>query len=309
MPTPLLVAGLDARSLLLEAPVLQRDQDLIVQEEWARELLPRIARTGARLVVLGPRLPDLELTEAIRRIRSSPVTRRVSILVLVPAADPPGVEEAALEAGANAALRRPLDRGELESWITKLLVVPRRIDTRIPVQGQVVGTPRPASVHFYGLTRNVSLNGMLLASPVKLEEAPDLDLEFSVTGVPHLLRALGRVVREAPEVAWPYLGYGVEFLFMPPESQEMLGALVGRRLPLFPYARDLSHGIHSTVRRDEWVYEILDPVPRDTGWQAEIRRATRVGWRPGIAGPFFVVEAGSPEGALRAARDFLVRYG
>jgi hypothetical protein len=63
------------------------------------------------------------------------------------------------------------------------------------------------------------------------------------------------------------------------------------------------------VRREEWVYEILEPVPRDTGWQAEIRRATRAGWRPGIAGPFFVVEAGSPEGALRAARDVLVRYG
>jgi PilZ domain len=164
-------------------------------------------------------------------------------------------------------------------------------------------------VHFCGLTRNVSLNGMLLASPVKLDDAPDLDLEFSVTGVTHLLRALGRVVREAPEVAWPYLGYGVEFLFMPPESQEVLGALVGRRLPLFSSPRDLSHGIHSTVRREDWVYEILEPVPRETGWQAEIRRATRTGWRPGGAGPFFVVEAGSPEGALRAARDFLVRYG
>jgi CheY-like chemotaxis protein len=309
MAIPLLVAGLDARSLLLEAPVLQREQDLILQEEWARELLPRIARTRARLVVLGPRLPDLELNEAIRRIRSSPATRRVSILVLVPAADPPGVEAAAIEAGANAALRRPLERGVLESWIAKLLAVPRRIETRIPVQGQVVGTPRPAAVHFCGLTRNVSLNGMLLASPVQLGSAPDLDLEFSVTGVSHLLRALGRVVREAPEVGWPYLGYGIEFLFIPPESQEVLGALVGRRLPLFPSKQQLSHGIHSTVRRDDWVYEILEPVPRDTGWQAEIRRATRVGWRPGVAGPFFVVEAGSPEGALRAARDFLGRHG
>ena len=309
MSTPLLVAGLDARSLLLEAPVLQREQDLIIQEEWGRELLPRIAQTKARLVVLGPRLPDLELIEAVRRIRSSPVTRRVSVLVLVPAADPPGIEAAVLEAGANAALRRPLDRGVLESWIAKLLAVPRRIETRIAVQGQVVGSPRPAALHFCGLTRNVSLNGMLLASPVKLEESPDLDLEFSVTGVSHLLRALGRVVRDAPEVGWPYLGYGVEFLFMPPESQEVLGALVGRRLPLFPPGHELSHGIHSTVRREDWVYEILEPVPRDTSWQAEIRRATRAGWRPGVAGPFFVVEAGSPEGALRAARDFLVRYG
>jgi CheY-like chemotaxis protein len=309
MPTPILVAGLDARSLLLEAPLLQRDQDLIIQEEWARELLPRLAQTRARLVVLGPRLPDLELTEAVRRIRSSPLTRRVSVLVLLPAAEPPGVEAAAIEAGANAALRRPLDRGVLENWIAKLLAVPRRIETRIPVQGHVVGTPRPAALHFCGLTRNVSLNGMLLASPVKLAATPDLDIEFSVSGVGHLLRALGRVVREAPEVSWPYLGYGVEFLFMPPESQEVLGALVGRRLPLFSSKPEIAHGIHSTVRREDWVYEILEPVPRDTGWQAEIRRATRAGWRPGVAGPFFVVEAGSPEGALRAARDFLVRYG
>jgi hypothetical protein len=237
------------------------------------------------------------------------MTRRVSVLVLLPAAEPPGVEAAAIEAGANAALRRPLDRGVLENWIAKLLAVPRRIETRIPVQGHVVGTPRPAALHFCGLTRNVSLNGMLLASPVKLAATPDLDIEFSVSGVGHLLRALGRVVREAPEVGWPYLGYGVEFLFMPPESQEVLGALVGRRLPRFSSKRESAHGIHSTVRREDWVYEILEPVPRDTGWQAEIRRATRAGWRPGVAGPFFVVEAGSPEGALRAARDFLVRYG
>src|SRR5207247_379164 len=147
------------------------------------------------------------------------------------------------------------------------------------------------------------------AAVTRPRPSPDLDLEFSVSGVAHRLRALGRVVREAPEVGWPYLGYGVEFLFMPPESQEVVGALVGRRLPLFPSKQQLSLGIHSTVRREEWVYEILEPVPRDTGWQAAIRRATRAGWRAGYARPFFVAEAGSPEGALRAARDFLVRYG
>jgi len=310
MPARLLVAGLDCRSLLLEAPLLQREKHVVEERPTARDVLQDLAATGARLVVLGSRLPDLTLPETIRRIRASPVLRQVSILALVPADEPAELDRRAEEAGANAVLRRPLETYDLEAWLAKLLIVPRRVEARIPVEGQVVGTPRQAEpLHFYGLTRNVSLNGMLLASPVKLEEAPDLDLEFSVTGVPHLLRALGRVVREAPEVAWPYLGYGVEFLFMPPESQEVLGALVGRRLPLFPDSRDLSHGIHSTVRRDEWVYEILDPVPRDTGWQAEIRRATRVGWRPGVAGPFFVVEAGSPEGALRAARDFLVRYG
>src|SRR2546426_12431081 len=96
---------------------------------------------------------------------------------------------------------------------------------------------------------------------------------------------------------------------MPPESQEVVGALVGRRLPLFPSKHELSLGIHSTVRREEWVYEILEPVPRDTGWQAEIRRATRAGWRPGIAGPVFAVEAGRPAGGLPAARGLPVRDG
>ena len=116
-------------------------------------------------------------------------------------------------------LRRPLDRARLETWLAKLLIVPRRVDARIPVQGHVVGTPRSTeAVHFFGLTRNLSVNGMLLASPVPLPATPDLDLEFNIPGVIARLQALGRVVREAGEVEWPYLGYGVEFLFVPPDS-------------------------------------------------------------------------------------------
>ena len=151
------------------------------------------------------------------------------------------------------------------------------MDARIPVQGQVVGTPRSTeAVHFFGLTRNLSVNGMLLASPVRLPATPDLDLEFNIPGVIARLQALGRVVREAGEVDWPYLGYGVEFLFVPPDSQEALAMLVGGSLPLPPPPpADLALGIHSTLRRQDWVYEILEPVRQESGWQAEIRRAPR----------------------------------
>lgn len=310
MPSHLLVAGLDARSLLLEAPLLRRERHTVEERTNARDLMDDIPRTGTRLVVLGARLPDLSVPDAIRRIRGSAATRKVSILVLLPAEEPAGAEVDALEAGANAVLRRPLDRARLETWLAKLLVVPRRVDARIPVQGHVVGTPRTTeAVHFFGLTRNLSVNGMLLASPVPLPFSPDLDLEFNIPGVIARLQALGRVVREAGEVEWPYLGYGVEFLFVPPDSQEALSMLVSGRLPLPAVpAGDTSLGIHSTIRRQDWVYEIMEPVQHEAAWQAEIRRAPRRTWRPGLSGPFYVVEGRSRESVLREAKNFLARH-
>jgi CheY-like chemotaxis protein len=310
MAALILVAGLDSRSLFLEAPVLMRDRGVLEEKPTARELLDSLAREGGRLVILGTRLPDVGIREAVRRIRSLPATRRVSVLALVPADDPEGLEQDVLTAGANAALRRPLDRAQLEAWIAKLLAVPRRIDARIPVHGQVVGTPRTAETgHFYGLSRNVSTNGMLLASPVRLTDGPDLDLELQLPASGGRVQALGRVVRDAAEVGWPYLGYGIEFLFVPPESQlaiELMLATSG--LSLTAITREgAAAGIHATVRSGGWIYEIVEPVPYEAGYLVEIRRGPREGWRPGVAGPFYVVEGASQEAALRAAREFLHR--
>jgi hypothetical protein len=187
------------------------------------------------------------------------------------------------------------------------------VEARIPVQGQVVGTPRAnAGGHFYGLSRNMSLNGMLLASPIRLPGAPDLDLEFHVTEPARRVRVLGRVVREAGEVGWPYLGYGVEFLFVPPDSMDAILSLVRKgsvtSLEALGRAGEAA-GIHSTIRRGAWIYEIVDPVPYDSGWLAEIRRGPREGWRPGESGPYYVVEGASREGVLREARAFVTRQG
>ena len=311
MPASVVVAGLDGRSLLLEAPVLQRERHAILEVVSGRAVVEEVVRSGARLVVLGARLPDMELPEAVRRIRASALARHASILALLPAGDPSGLEDEVRAAGANAALRRPLDPTQLEAWIAKLIAVARRVETRVPVQGRVVGTPRHREdAHFYGLSRNLSVTGMLLASPVRLAEGPDLELEFDLPGGAPGLQALGRVVRQAGEVAWPYIGYGVEFLYLPAMSFDAIVDLVSRG-GLIPPAipPDTTHGIHSTVRREAWVYEILEPVRHDETWHAEIRRAPREAWRPGEAGPFYVVEGPSPEKALREARDFLVRLG
>jgi CheY-like chemotaxis protein len=303
-----LVAGLDARELMLEVRFLHREPDLVRAAASAAELLEALTETSGQLVVLGPRLPDATLDEAVGRVREAATGRRLSILALIPAADPPGTEGVVLAAGANAALRRPLGRFVLESWISKLIDVPQRVRARIPVHAQVVGSRRgQPREHFYGLSRNLSVHGMLLASPVKIE-AEDLDVEIDLPEPEGRVRALGRVVRDAPEVGWPYLGYGIEFLFLPEAGQRAIDRMVRRESPSEGglWAPD---AIHSTLRRDPWIYEITEPARTESGFLVEIRRAAGGEWRPGHSSPFYVVQAETAQGALDEASAFVQRHG
>jgi CheY-like chemotaxis protein len=306
----ILVAGLDGRELRLEVRFLQRDPDRVQDVGSGRELFDAVAKDGASLVVLGPRLPDLPMAEAIRRLREEAAGPRTSILAVIPASDPVGTEAVVLGAGANAALRRPLERFVLESWVAKLLDVPRRVLARIPVHVQVVGSRRRApGEHFYGLSRNLSVHGMLLASPVRIE-AEDLDLEIDLPEPEGRIRVLGRIAREAPEVGWPYVGYGIEFLFLPESGQRAIGRMVKREAPPEPAKSLWAPGaIHSTLRRDAWIYEITEPARTETGFLVEVRRGIREGWRPGQASPFYVVQGESAREALDAAREFVRRHG
>jgi len=306
----ILVAGLDGRELRLEVRFLQRDPGRVQDVGSVAELLEAVEKNGASLVVLGPRLPDVPMAEAIRHLRAQKAGPRASILAVVPASDPPGTEAVVLEAGANAALRRPLERFVLESWVAKLLDVPRRVLARIPVHVQVVGSRRRApGEHFYGLSRNLGVHGMLLASPVRVE-AEDLDLEIDLPEPEGRVRVLGRIVREAPEVGWPYVGYGIEFLFLPEAGQRAIERMVKREAAP-ETARSLwaPGAIHSTLRRGAWIYEITEPARTESGFLVEVRRAALEGWRPGQASPFYVVQGPSALQALDEAREFVRRHG
>jgi len=309
MDGTILAAGLDIRELRLEVRFLKRDPELVQEARTAQELLDTVTRGPARLVVLGTKLSDSSLEETIVQIRKSPASPRVSILVLIPVSEPIGTEGVVLGAGANAALRRPLDRFVLESWLAKLLDVPQRVQARVPVHVQVVGTPRTApNGHFYGLSRNVSVHGMLLASPVKIE-SEDLDLEIDLPDPEGRVRVLGRVVREAPDVGWPYIGYGIEFLYLPEGGQQAIERMVERENPPEPLTPLWAAGaIHSTMRRDQWIYELTDPLRYEGGYLVEIRRAMRGDWRPGSS-PFYVVQGPTPSEALQAARAFVEEFG
>jgi CheY-like chemotaxis protein len=309
MEDSILAAGLDIRELRLEVRFLKRNPDLVRGVSSGEELLQALSHDPSRLVVLGTTLSDVELPELIARIRRAPVTSRVSLLAVIPASEPIGTEGVVLGAGANAALRRPLDRFVLESWLAKLLEVPERVQTRVPVHVQVVGTPRDApNGHFYGLTRNLSVHGLLLASPVKID-SDDLDLEIDLPEPEGRVRVLGRVVREAPDVGWPYIGYGIEFLFLPETGQRSIERMVTREGIEPPRPLWAPGAIHSTVRRGEWIYELTDPLRYEAGFLVEIRRAARGDWRPGGGSPFYVVQGPDATAALDSARAFVLEHG
>ena len=305
--TDILVAGLDCRSLLLEAPVLQRQLGSLEEKATVRDLLDTLAGTAAAASSWGACFPTRASTTRSRRSAPCPPPATVSILVVLGSDERAAVEAAALDAGANAVLRRPLDSGKLEDWVAKLLVVPRRVDARVPVQGQVVGTPRHrATGHFYGLSRNLSVNGMLLASPVRLPEAPDLDLEFQL---PDAARAC------APSAAWcgkPGGGLALHRLRgrVPVRARrEPDGhrpASRPRTAPPRAASSGEGRGVLATVRRGTWIYEIVQPGLRGRVPGRDPSRSPR-GLAPGGGGTLLVVEAASADAAVRAARAFVNR--
>jgi hypothetical protein len=65
----ILVAGLDGRELRLEMRFLQRDPGRVQDVASVGELLEAVDRNGASLVVLGLRLFDVPMVEAIRHFR------------------------------------------------------------------------------------------------------------------------------------------------------------------------------------------------------------------------------------------------
>lgn len=78
--------------------------------ERARALIPRILVTE----ILLPRLDGLKVCRALK---SDPATRGIAVLVFSILA----AEDRALEAGADAFLRKPLDDARLVDTVTKLL--------------------------------------------------------------------------------------------------------------------------------------------------------------------------------------------
>ena len=313
MPGRILVAGLDARELRLEVRFLQRDPELVTEALSARGAAS--TRWPARrrpLVVLGPRLPDVPIEEAIRRIREGPAGQRASILALDPRLRPRG------DGG-----RRARSRGQRGAAPPARALRARELGGEAARRAAARARAHPGARAGRGQPEERAGRALLRPQP-QPERPRDAARE------PGPDRGRGPRPRDRPPGArGPHPGAG------PHRARGPGGGLalhrVRDRVPVPARgraARDRSHGeardaaragarasglpsaIHSTLRRDEWIYEITEPARTDSGFLVEVRRARPRGLAP-RAGEPLLRRAGrtSARAALDTAREFVRRHG
>ena len=245
--------------------------------------------------------PTCRSKEAIRRIREGPDGGEPPH----PRADsrlptPWGRKESCSAPGANATLRRPARALRPRELVAKPLDVPSGC-WRIPVHVQVVGGRRRAPGDTSGLRRNLSVHGMLLASPVRME-AEDLDLEITCPSRGPGGCSGGSCARP-PEVGWPIVGYGMSSSSCRRPRQRAIDRMVrgdaarAGQEPLGPRG----HPLDPAARR----LELRDHRARADGQRLPGRGPPRLlAWTGAPGGePLYVVAGRDRRGPSTTARD------
>jgi PAS domain S-box-containing protein len=182
----------------------------------------------ATMFVVGGMDPTAA-SACLRRLRENAVTRSSALAVLCRLEDLDD-EDVLRAAGANVVLLTPVDPEVWDGRLDRLLRVPRRRSTRIPVRLTVwsrrFADPEPLE----GVMLNVSANGMLLETSAPLPVGARFDLSFRLPRDTADVQAIGRTVREVTETGSPRAG--VEFVVLRGDARERIGAFVeGRRRP------------------------------------------------------------------------------
>jgi CheY-like chemotaxis protein len=190
------------------------DQELAGTVLWRKDIERHVATRleEGRMMALAAK-PDIVIVdrdlpkadELVAAIRREPATRRVSVVVVARGDFDPS-EVALLEAGANGVLRLP-PGPDWDDRLVRLMDIPVRKDTRFHVRFQVRATPELTGESLDAVAVNLSLNGMLIESPVALRVGDELGLAFTLPGATaDPIEGTGRVVRQAGARQ-----YGVEF--------------------------------------------------------------------------------------------------
>src|SRR5882672_699870 len=153
----------------------------------------------ATMFVLGG-LEPAQAATGLRRLRADAATRTSALAVLCSESDL-DQEEPLRAAGANVVLPTPVDPELWDGRLDRLLRVPRRRSTRIPVRLSVWSRRSADPEPIEGVMLNVSAHGMLLEISEPLPVGTRFDLSFRLPRDLSEVHAIGRVVREVADTA------------------------------------------------------------------------------------------------------------
>jgi PAS domain S-box-containing protein len=182
----------------------------------------------ATMFVVGGMEPAAA-AQSLRRLRANAGTRSGALAVLCDLAHI-DEEDSLRAAGANVVLLTPVDPEVWDGRLDRLLRVPRRRSTRIPVRLAVWSRRSADPEALEGVMLNVSANGMLLETSQPLPVGARFDLSFRLPRDLSEVHAVGKVVREVAETASSRSG--IEFVVLRGDGRDRIAAFVdGRRRP------------------------------------------------------------------------------
>ena len=132
----------------------------------------------ADLIVTDFALPVMDGTRLCLAIRSDPALKDVSLIMVC---DAGGLFQAqCLQAGANTVMTKPVDPFELFTHVAELLVISQRQDMRASLH--VSAARREETTSFPGVSRNISISGMLLEAETELQKGERLACAVDIGG-------------------------------------------------------------------------------------------------------------------------------
>lgn len=174
----------------------------------APEAVAMMLMSKPDLVVIDSRLADAEAL--ISGIRSNPVTRPVSIVVVVASGEFSPMELTFIDAGANAILQLPANP-EWDERLSLLLFVPVRRMSRLAALVQFEGGSSAGGVESVaGTILNISEHGMLVETDIPLPMGTDIDFKIHLRDAPAPLVGCGQIVRQETARRSGVRFYGLE---------------------------------------------------------------------------------------------------
>lgn len=193
-------------------PLMDDLQDtLLGRDDIDRRITTRAAEAIAMMLMAKPDLViiDARLAEAealIAGIRSNPVTRPVSILVVAGGEFSPA-EVRFIDAGANAILELPAGP-DWDDRLSSLIYVPTRRTARLAATVQFEAVAGIESIA--GTVLNLSEHGMLVETDVPLPMGADVDFKIHLRDTATPLVGCGQIVRQESERRSGVRFYGLE---------------------------------------------------------------------------------------------------
>jgi CheY-like chemotaxis protein len=213
--------------LELEKSYLDRSSFAISTARSGPEALVAIRSKRPTLVILDLLMPGMDGDEVCRKIKSSPLTNTIPI-IMVSSSQTAELRERCYAAGCDAFVPKPLKRDELLDAIEKTIVIAKRRFARIPTHllANVThdGKARQLWVH------TISRGGVFLEADPPPPVDAELDVTFSLPGVDEKIKAKARVRWQGTVREDSPSGVGCQFIEIEEPLADIIGNYVNEKL-------------------------------------------------------------------------------